>query len=105
MQTFSVQMTGNAEDDLDRILHYLLYVKKSSQAAESVFKDFQETKIKLETVAGILKLMDNPVLAKEGYKKIGFQRHRYYLLFRIEGTAAIVDGIFDELQDTDGILR
>ena len=53
----------------------------------------------------ILKLVDNPELAKLGYRRINFKRHRYYFLYRIEGDTAIVDAMYHELQDPNNVMR
>ena len=38
-------------------------------------------------------------LKKHGYHIIHFMRHRYLMLYRIEGTIAYVDAIYHQLQD------
>lgn len=52
-------------------------------------------------------LMDcaNPRLNELGYKRIGFLRHQYFMLYRIENDVAIVDNIFYELQDYENQLH
>ena len=47
--------------------------------------DYDETLDELERVAGSLKLVNNPKLARLGYRRINFKRHRYYFLYRVEG--------------------
>lgn len=49
-----------------------------------------------------MKLCDNLRLRKLGYRRINFERHRYFMLYRIEGERIIVDNIFHELQDFEG---
>ncbi len=34
-----------------------------------------------------------------GYHRINFQKHRYFMLYRIEDDVVYVDDIFHELQD------
>ncbi len=62
------------------------------------------TKQHLANVAASLKLCDNPVLASYGYRKIHFAKHNFVMLYRIEGKTVIVDGMFHELQDYEGIF-
>ena len=96
---YKVVMTTDAEEDLDRFIRYLLFEKQNGQAASNVLNDFEATKISLSRVAGSLKLCDNPRLRELGYRRMNFLSHDYFLLYRIEGDAAIVDNIFHELQD------
>ena len=34
-----------------------------------------------------------------------FEKHKFLMIYRIEGNQVIVDGMFHELQDYDGILQ
>ena len=96
---YKVVLTSDAEEDLNQFIRYLLYEKKSEQAASNVLDDFEVTKQSLSRVADSLKLCDNPKLKGQGYRKIHFLSHRYFMLYRIEENLVIVDGIFHELQD------
>lgn len=96
---YRVVMMEGAEEDLERFVTYLLFEKKSDQAAENLLDDFEETKVSLSRVAGSLKLCDNPKLKELGYRRINFLSHRYFMLYRIEENTVFVDNIFHELQD------
>ena len=96
---YRVLITSDAEADLDAFIKYLLVEKKSEQAASNVLDDFEITKQNLARVACILKLCNNPRLKELGYRRINFQSHRYFMLYRIVGDTVIVDNIFHELQD------
>lgn len=96
---YKVIITSEVEQDLERFVQYLLFEKKSAQAATNVLDDFEATKESLSKVAGSLKLCDNPKLKKLGYRKINFLSHKYFMLYRIEDNCVIVDSIFHELQD------
>lgn len=96
---YKVLITTDAEADLDTFIQYLLFEKKSEQAASNLIHDFEITKDCLSRAAGSLKLCDNPRLKELGYRRINFQSHRYFMLYRIVGQMAIVDSIFHELQD------
>ena len=76
---YKVVVTADAEEDLNQYIRYLLMVKKS--------------------VAGSLKLCDNPRLKELGYRRINFLSHRYFMLYRIVEDIVFVDNIFHELQD------
>ncbi len=96
---YKVVITEDAEADLDGYIRYLLFEKKSIQAAQNVLNDFEATKASLSKIASGLKPCDNPKLREYGYRRINFMSHRYFMLYRIEGNMAIVDNIFHELQD------
>ena len=74
-------------------------VKKNKQAAKNVLDDFENTIKKLQYVASSLKVCENPRLQSLGYRRINFQQHRYFMLYRIENDIVYVDDIFHELQD------
>ena len=67
--------------------------------AKNVLDDFENTIKKLKYVASSLKVCDNPRLQSLGYRRINFQQHRYFMLYRIENDVVYVDDIFHELQD------
>lgn len=96
---YKVVITLDAEEDLEGFIKYLLFEKKSEQAASNVLNDFEVTKQNLSRVAGSLKLCDNPILKQLGYRRINFLSHRYFMLYRVENNIAIVDNIFHEIQD------
>ena len=96
---YKVVVTRDAQEDLERFIKYLIFEKKSLQAAENVLGDYDATIESLRHVAGVLKLCDNPRLQQLKYRRINFLNHRYFMLYRIEGDLVIVDSIFHELQD------
>ena len=96
---YKVVVTAEAEEDLNQFIQYLLFAKKNKQAAKNVLDDFEDTIKKLKYVASSLNVCDNPRLQSLGYRRINFQQHRYFMLYRIENDVVYVDDIFHELQD------
>lgn len=96
---YNIVITADAEADLDGFIQYLLFEKKNEQAAKNVLDDFEATKEYLKNVAGSLNLCDNLRFRVLGYRRIHFLRHRYFILYRIEGNLVFIDNIFHELQD------
>lgn len=96
---YKIVVTSDAEEDLDRFIKYLLFEKKSEQAAKNVLDDFEATKENLKYVAGSLKLCDNPRLKELGYRRINFLSHRYFIMYRIIDQIVFIDNIFHQLQD------
>ena len=74
---YKIVLSRGAEEDLDGFVAYLLFEKKSEQAARNLLNDFEATKTSLSNVAGSLKLCDNPKLRELGYYRINFLSHRY----------------------------
>ncbi len=105
LNTWRVLATDDVEEDLSEFVQYLLFEKMSEQAANAVLEDYDETFDERKRTAGSLKLVDNPRLAKLGYRRINFKRHRYYFLYRVEGGTAIVDAMYHELQDPNNVMR
>ena len=93
-----------AKRRLDMYVHYTLENLKNRQAAKAILADARETQKRLSTVADSLKICENPVLAKYGYRKIKFLKHDFVMIYRIQNKAVIVDGMFHELQDYEGIF-
>ncbi len=103
--TFKVLVTSDAQNDFEGFIRYLLFEKKSKQAAANVMDDFEKTKKTLSRVATSIKLCDNPRLKKLGYRRINFEKHSYFMLYRVEEDVAIVDNIFHGLQDYENKLK
>lgn len=102
---YKIVLMRDAEEDLDRIITYLLFEKKSEQAARNLLNDFEATKTSLSNVAGSLKLYDNLKLRELRYRRINFLFYRYFMLYRIENDIVYIDNIFHELQDFENKMN
>lgn len=101
---YKVVIMPPAKRRLDMYVQYTLDVLGNRQAAKAILADAKETKQRLTVVADSLKVCDDPTLAKYGYRKIGFGKHKFLMVYRIQDGLVIVDGMFHELQDYEGIL-
>lgn len=101
---YKVIIMPPAKRRLDMYVFYTIETLGNKQAAKAILADAGETKKKLSMVADSLKICDNPVLAKHGYRKIKFVKHKFVMLYRIQDDIVIVDGMFHELQDYEGIF-
>lgn len=104
MDSYNVITSPKAISQLNNYIDYLQYTLLNEQAARSVWQDALETRERLSTVAGNLKYCTHPRLRELEYRIIHFKRHRYIMLYRIEGTIAYVDAIYHQLQDYENIL-
>lgn len=102
---YDVVLTVQAQTDFREIINYLVYELQNQQAAASVTDDFDDTVARLSHVAGSLKLCDDSVLRTRGYRTIHFRKHKYLMVYTIDGDRAYVEGIYHDLQDYEGILR
>lgn len=102
---YKINLMQSAEEDLDHFVAYLLFEKKSEQAAMNLMEDFEITKESLSHVAGSLRLCENPRLKELGYRRINFLSHRYFMLYRVEGNMVFIDSIFHELQDYENKMN
>ncbi len=101
---YKVIIMPPAKRRLDMYVCYTIETLKNRSAAKAIMADARETKKRLSTVADSLKICDNPILAKYGYRKIKFAKHNFVMIYRIQDKTAIVDGMFQELQDYEGIF-
>ena len=84
MDSFDVIISPKALSQLNDYIDYLQYTLLNDQAAYNVWQDALETREQLK---------------KNGYRAIHFMRHRYLMLYRVEGTTAYVDAVYHQLQD------
>ena len=96
---YKVIVSSSANRDIAVCLEYLLEEKQSPQAAGNLLDDYDITLKRLELVAESLKYCDNPRLAEFGYKRINFESHNYFMMYRVIGEEILVDRIFHGLQD------
>jgi plasmid stabilization system protein ParE len=102
---YKVKVTINAEEDLDNIVNYLQYEKRNSQAASNLLLDFEKTVKRLSYSAGSIMLCSNTYLNERGYRRIGLEHYRYFLLYRIENDTVVIDKMFHELQDYENKMK
>lgn len=104
MDSFDVIVSPKALSQLNDYVDYLQYTLLNDQAAYDVWRDALETRDQLSKIADSLKFCTHPQLKKDGYRAIRFMRHRYLMLYRIEGATAYVDAIYHQLQDYENIF-
>lgn len=71
---YKIVLMKDAEEDFDRFIAYLLFEKKSEQAARNLLNDFEATKISLSNCKSQYK---NVGLGQ--YKNVGFPTFLYCL--------------------------
>lgn len=104
MDSFDVIISPKALSQLNEYIDYLQYTLLNEQAAYNVWQDALDTRKELSKVAGSLKPCTHPLLNKYGYHLMSFLRHRYLMLYRLEGQTVYVDAIYHQLQDYENIF-
>lgn len=102
---YDIVLSVQAQTHFREIINYLIYELQNQQTAISVADDFDETIARLSHVAGSLKLCDDSVLRAKGYRTIRFRKHKYLMVYTVDGDRAYVEGIYHDLQDYEGILQ
>ena len=101
---YKVIITELAIQQLESYIAYTKYNLKNMQAAKSIRDDAKKTKKKLSNIAEMLPLCTNDVLASYGYRKIEFEKHNFFMVYRIDGNYIIVDAMYHDLQDFESIF-
>lgn len=91
---YKVIIMPPAKRRLDMYVLYTVETLGNRQAAKAILADARETKKRLSMAADSLKICDNSLLAKHGYRKIKFAKHKFVMLYRIQDDTVIVDGMF-----------
>lgn len=99
MALYEVIISPKALSQLDAYIGYIQYTLLNAQAAKAIWDDAVDTRDELAKSAGSLKLCDNKKLQNLGYHRINFLRHRYLMLYRLDGTTVYVEAIYHQLQD------
>ena len=105
MNTYHVIITDDAKADLKRYRNYILNQFKNSQAAKALILDYRQTRKNLEKVAGSLSDPASEKLVQRGLKRINFQSHNYFLLYRIDKDTVYVTNVFHFLEDYESKLQ
>ena len=96
---YNVEVTDFAFAQLDNILDYIRFKLMNPDATAGVMEDFDEAIEKLEKAAGSFKICEEEELAQHEYRRYHLARHRYVLLYRIDGQNVFIERIYHELQD------
>ena len=101
---YKVIIMPPAKRRLDMYVYYTIETLKNRQAAKAILEDAKDTEKRLSVAADSMKICDNPILRKYKYRKIKFAKHDFVMIYRIYDGVIIVDGMFHELQDYEGIF-
>lgn len=102
--TYKVVITPHAKSQLEQYIAYTIKSFKNKQAARAIRDDAIKTRQRLSDIAPSLALCENAVLAAQGYRKISFTRHPFFMVYRINGKHVIVEAMYHELQDYESVF-
>lgn len=75
------------------------------EAALAVLEDSEETLRIIGQIGDRIPIGNHPIMRDRELRRVNFQRHRYYLIYRLYDDAAQVVRIGHFLEDLDRILR
>ena len=101
---FHVELSELAEKQYDHILSYVLNVLKNPQALQNIMDEFDNTIETLENQADTFGYCKSKRLKEMALHKIGFTKHRYLFVYRIQGDQVIIEGMYHELQDYENSI-
>lgn len=101
---YNVIITTSAMKKLEAYIRYTIYVLRNKEAAKAIRNDARETKRVLSYMASINPMCEHPKLKQYGYRKQFFLKHKFIMIYRIEGSSAIVEGMYHELQDYESLF-
>lgn len=104
MDSFEVIVSPKALSQLDSYIDYVQYTLLYAQATEQVWQDAVKTVERLEKAAGSLPFCAHPKLRELGYRFILFNRHRYIMLYRLQGHCAYVEAVYHLQQDYQNLF-
>lgn len=96
---YNVILTDFAENQLDNIVRYVAVDLCNDSAADAILLDVEEAISQLSFSADIYAPCTEPELKAHKYIRFHLRRHRYIMLYRIEGKDVFIDRIYHELQD------
>lgn len=101
---YKVRITPPAKHQLEMYIAYTANELRNKQAARAIKEDAVSTARRLAEVADNLAFCNNEVLAKNGYRRIFFEKHDFFMVYRIENNYVIVDAMYHELQDYEAVF-
>ena len=90
---------------LDDYIAYLLFEKKSEQAAKNLIMDARESKDKQLNVAESLRYCNDEDLKRLGYRPIFFIKHNYLYIYRVDDNKVYIEAIYHQLQDYENLFK
>lgn len=102
---YRVVITPTAQEHLRKYIMYTQKMFKNKQAVHAILEDARQTSKRLSIIAGSLALCDDEILSEYGYRKIMFLRHDFFMIYRLDGNVAVVEGMYHVLQDYESLFR
>ncbi len=101
---YNVIITASAMKKLEAYIRYTMYVLKNKEASRSIRDDAKETRKVLSYMASINPMCEHYILKQYGYRKQFFLKHDFVMIYRIDGSNAVVEGMYHELQDYESLF-
>ena len=105
METYRIEITPDAEADVENCYRYILETYHSWDTADAFLDDYGETLEKLRLGAGRLKIGDHPLMQARGIRRWNFLKHDYFMLYTVREDLAIILAVAHFRKDIGNILK
>ena len=91
---YKLIVSNNAEDDIDKIIGYIMNDLVNDQAAKAILDDIENAYLKLEEAAEIYPLCNDSYLASKGYRQLPLDKHGYLIIYQVLRDEVHIAGVF-----------
>ena len=106
MKTWRVEVSPGVGERLVEILTYIFDAPlHNPDAARAVFEDFDATIAAISLMGDRVPIGTHPIMRKRGLRRMNFRRHRFYVVYRIQGDVAQVVRVAHFLEDPNKVLE
>ena len=105
METYRIEITPDAETDVENCYRYIIGTFRSWETADAFLEDYCESLEKLRLVAGRLKTGEHPLMKSREIRRWNFLRHDYFILYTMKKNVAVIIAAAHFRQDIDNILK
>jgi len=95
---YNLSITEKAEEQLDELVNYLLFILMNKNAAVHLLNSVERIYGLLEENPLQFSYSKDPYLASKGYREALLIDMKYRIIFSVENNTVYVKGIFHELQ-------
>ena len=95
---YNLSITEKAEEQLDRLVYYLLYNFCNRQAALRLLEGIEMIYERLEYNPFQFPDCNDEYLSKQGYRNAKLSDMKYHVVFKVIGNTVYVSGIFHDLE-------
>ena len=96
---YKLIISESAQKQIESAIDYIVTILQNPGAAEAVITDLRKAYSKIAYMPESISLCLDPVLHRNGYRKLRLEHHDYVLIFRIDENVVKIVGFFHRLED------